>query len=62
MERLHMIIIRFPQVLKENDLHLGINAKLDIESQKTKSEMRSSTQLCIEKLYRTCCKSYCLVS
>ena len=47
-----MIIIKFPQVLIENDLHLGINAKLDLESPK-KSEMGSSTQLCIEKWYRT---------
>ena len=29
-----MIIIKFPQVLIENDLHLGINAKIDLESQK----------------------------
>ena len=34
MEKLHMIIITFPQVLIENDLHLGTNAKLDLESQK----------------------------
>ena len=34
MEKLHMIIIKFPQVLIENDLYLGINAKLDLESQK----------------------------
>ena len=47
-----MIIIKFPQVLIENDLHLGINVKLDLESHK-KSEMGSSTQLCIEKWYRT---------
>ena len=29
-----MIIMEFPQVLIENDLHLGINAKIDLESQK----------------------------
>ena len=28
-----MIIIKFPQVLIENDLHLGINANLDLEPQ-----------------------------
>ena len=28
-----MIIIKCPQVLTENDFHLGINAKLDLESQ-----------------------------
>ncbi len=48
-----MIIIRFPQVLIENDLYLGINAKLDLESQKQNQKMGSSTQLCIEKWYRT---------
>ncbi len=47
MEKVHIILITFPQVLIENDLHLGINAKLDLE------EMGSSTQLCIEKWYRT---------
>ena len=30
---LHMIIIKFHQVLIENDLQLDINAKLDPESQ-----------------------------
>ncbi len=36
MEKLHMIIIRFPQVLIENDFHLGINAQLELESQNQK--------------------------
>ena len=31
MEKSHMIIIKFLQVLIENDLHLGINTKLDLE-------------------------------
>ena len=30
---LHMVIIKFHQVLIENDLQLDINAKLDLESQ-----------------------------
>ena len=47
-----MVIIKLHQVLIENDLQLDINAKLDLESQK-KSEMSSSTQLCVEKWYRT---------
>ena len=34
MEKLQIIIITLPQVLIENDLHLGINATLDLESQK----------------------------
>ena len=29
-----MIIIKFHQVLIENDLHIGINANLDLESPK----------------------------
>ena len=46
-----MVIIKFHEVLIENDLQLDINAKFDLESQK--SEMSSSTQLCIEKWYLT---------
>ena len=34
MEKLQIIIITFRQVLIDNDLHLGINTKLDLESQK----------------------------
>ena len=30
---LHMVIIKFHEVLIENDLQLDINAKLDLESQ-----------------------------
>ena len=30
---LHMVIIKFHQVLIENDLQLDINAKLDLQSQ-----------------------------
>ena len=30
---LHMVIFKFHEVLIENDLHLDINAKLDLEAQ-----------------------------
>ena len=58
---LHMVIIKFHKVLIENDLQLDINAKRDLESQK-KSEMSLSTQLCVEKWYRTWFKAYWLLS
>ena len=38
-----MIIIKFLQVLIENDLHLAIHAKLDLESQK-------QNQKCVSRL------------
>ena len=44
-----MIIIKFPQVSIENDIHLGIKGKFDLESHKKSEIMGSSTQLCIEK-------------
>ena len=50
---LHMVIIKFHQVFIENDLQLDINAKLDLKSHKKKSEMSSSTQLYVDKWYRT---------
>ena len=51
-----MVIIKCHQVLIENDLQLDINAKLDLESQKTKIRNEFLDPIIIfyvEKWYRT---------